>query len=215
MVGAELAPDLEPVVARAGEDDGMGAERLRHRDAEQPDRAGAGDHHALARHQPAELGEPVHGGAGGDHQRRLLVRHRVGNGDQRVDVVDLIFAEAAVGGEAVGAVALVDLAVVEPVVVTGGVHALAAALALAAAGVNLDRHALADPVFVDARPERDHGAHVFMPGGEVLVVRHAAQDRGRRSVIDDLEIGRADRDRVDAHEHLGLVRHRHRLGLAT
>ena len=174
MVGAELEPDLEAVVARAGEDDGMGAHRLRHRDAEEPDRAGAGDHDALARDEPAELGEPVHRGAGGDDERRLLVRHLVGNGDEGVDVVDLVFAEAAVGREAVGAVALVHVAVVEPVVVTGGVHALAAALALAAAGVNLHGHALADPVFVDARPERDHGAHIFMPGGEVLVVRHAA-----------------------------------------
>ena len=38
-------------------------------------------------------------------------------------------AEAAVGGEAVGAVALVVVAVVLPVVEAGGVHALAAALA--------------------------------------------------------------------------------------
>ncbi len=177
VVGAELAPDLESVVARAGEDHRLGAERLGDRDAEQPDRAGAGDHHALARHQPAELGEAVHGGAGGDDQRRLLVRHRVGDGNQRVDVVDLVFAEAAVGGEAVGAVALVDVAVVEPVVVAGGVHALAAALALAAAGMDLDGHALADLVLVDARPERDDRAHVFMAGREVLVVRHAALDQ--------------------------------------
>src|SRR6516164_7272384 len=145
VVGTELAADLEPVVARTGEDDGMRAERLCDRDAKEPDRAGAGDHDALARDQPAELGEPVHRGAGGDHERRFLVRHRVGNGNQRVDVVDLIFAEAAVGGETVGAVTFIDVAVVEPIVVTGGVHALAAALALAAAGMNLDGHALAAP----------------------------------------------------------------------
>src|SRR5262245_27975554 len=211
VVGTELAADLEAVVARAGEDDRMRAERLRDGNAKEPDRAGAGDHHALARDQAAELGEPVHRGAGGDHQRRLLVRHRVGNGNQRVDVVDLIFAEAAVGGETVGAVTLVHVAVVEPIVVTGGVHALAAALALAAAGMNLDRHALADAVFVDARPERDHGPHIFVPGGEILVVRHAAPDQRRRPMIDDLEIGRADRDRVDAHQDLGLFRHRYRL----
>ena len=211
VVGTELAADLEPVVARTGEDDGMRAERPCDRDAEEADRAGAGDHHAFACDQPAELGEPVHRGAGGDHQGRLLVRHRVGNRNQRIDVVDLIFAEAAVGGEAVGAVTFVDVAVVEAVVVTGGVHALAAALALAAAGMNLDGHALADPVFVDARAERDHRAHIFVSGSEVLVVRHAAKDQRRRPVIDDLEIGRADRDRVDAHQHLGLLRHRYRL----
>ena len=190
---------------------GCGAERLGDRDAEQADRAGAGDHHALARHQPAELGQAVHRGAGGDDERRLLVRHRVGDRDQRVDVVDLVFAEAAVGGEAVGAVALVDVAVVEAVVVAGGVHALAAALALAAAGVDLHRDALADPVFVDAGTERHDRAHVFVARREVLVERHAALDRGGRAVPDDLQIGGADRDRVDAHQHLGALRHRHRL----
>ncbi len=117
MIGAELAADFQPIVARAGEDHGRGAQRLRHRDAEKTDRARAGDDDALAGHQAAELGQPVHRRAGGHHQRRLLVRHGVGNGDQRVDVVDLVFAEAAVGGEAVGAVALVDVAVIEPVVV--------------------------------------------------------------------------------------------------
>src|SRR5262249_36361402 len=145
--------------------------------------------------------------------RRLLVRPRMGDGEERVDVVDLVFAEAAVGGEPVGAVALVHLAVVEPVIVTGGVHALAAAFALAATGVDLDGHALPDPVFVDAGSERDHRAHIFVPGSEVLVVRHAAEDRGGGPVIDDLEIGGADRDRVDAKEDLGLLRHRHRLVL--
>jgi tetrahydromethanopterin S-methyltransferase subunit E len=30
-------------------------------------------------------------------------------------------------------------------------------------------------------------------------------------VIDDFEVGRADRDRVDAHQHFGALRHRHRL----
>src|SRR6266545_4819869 len=126
-------------------------------------------------------------------------------------VDDLVFAEAAVGGEAVGAVALVHVAVVEAVVVAGGVHALAAALALAAAGMAFDGHALADPVFVDARPERRHGPHIFVPGREVLVVRQAAANQRRRPVIDDLEIGRADRDRVDAYEDFGPLRHRHRL----
>jgi hypothetical protein len=66
-------------------------------------------------------------------------------------------------------------------------------------------------VFIDAGPSADHRAHIFVPGREVLVVRHAAEDRRRRPVIDDLQIGRADGDRVDAHEHLAFFRHRHRL----
>ena len=189
----------------------MRAHRLRHRDAEQPDRPRPGDDDALAGDEPAQFGEPVHRGARRHHQRRLLVRHRVRNGDQRVDVVDLVFAEAAVGGEAVGAVALVDVAVIEPVVVARRVHALAAALALAAAGVDFDGDALADLVFVDAGAERRDRAHIFVAGGEILVERHAAQDRGRRAVIDDLQVGGADRHRIDAHQHLGALGHRHRL----
>ena len=166
---------------------------------------------AFAGDQAAELGQCIHRGAGGDDKRSLLVRHLVGNGDQRIDIVDLVFAETAIGGEPVGAMALVDVAVIEAVVVAGGVHALAATLALAAAGVDFDRHARADLVFVDARSERHHRAHVFMAGREVLVERQAALNRGRRAVIDDLEIGGADRDCVDAHQHFRLLRHRHRL----
>jgi hypothetical protein len=161
--------------------------------------------------ETAEFGQPVHRRACGHDQRRFLIRHRVGNGDQRVDVVDLILAEAAIGGEAVGAMALIDIAVIESVVVARGVHARTAALALATAGVNLDRDALADLVLVDARAERHHRAHIFMAGREVLVERHAAQKRCRRPVIDDFEIGGADSDRIDPHQHLGALRHRHRL----
>src|SRR5262249_62175459 len=100
-------------------------------------------------------------------------------------------AEAAVGGEAIGTVAFVHLAVIEPVVVAGGVHALAAALALAAAGMDFDGDALVDPVFVDARPERDHGTHIFVSGREVLVVRQTTTNRRRRAMGDGFEIGRA------------------------
>ena len=120
-------------------------------------------------------------------------------------------AEAAVGGEAVGAVALVDLAVVEAVVQAGRVHAHAAALALAAAGVDLHRDAVADGELVDAGPERCDRAHVLVAGRPVLVEGQAALDQRRRPVRDHVEVGGADRDRVDAHQHLGPLRHRHRL----
>src|SRR5207342_1170214 len=176
-----------------------------------PDRAGAGDHDALARNQPAELGQAVHGRAGGDDQRRLLVRHLVRDRYQRVDVVDLVFAETAVGGEAVGAVAFVDVAVVEAGVVAGGVHALAAAPALAASGVDFHGDALPNLVFVDAGTERHDRAHVFVSRREILVEGETALDRGRRSVPDDLQIGGADGDGVDAHENLGALRHGNRL----
>jgi hypothetical protein len=77
------------------------------RHAHQADRARAHDHHALAGDQPAELGQPVHRGAGGDDQRRLLVAHVVGDMTSVLMLLTCVFAEAAVGGEAVGAVALV------------------------------------------------------------------------------------------------------------
>src|SRR6202165_2997703 len=128
VVGAELATDLQAIVAGPGQDHRSSTQCLGDRDPEQPDRPGAEDRDAFAGDEPAELGQPVHRGAGGHDEARLLVRDAVRDGDQRVDVVDLIFAEPAVGGEAVGAVALVAVAVVEPVIEAGGVHAFAAAL---------------------------------------------------------------------------------------
>src|SRR6185437_8471186 len=48
-ISAQFLADLKAVVARAGEDYRMGAERLRDRHAEQSDRTGARHHDALAR----------------------------------------------------------------------------------------------------------------------------------------------------------------------
>src|SRR5262245_42995823 len=105
--------------------------------------------------------------------------------------------------------AFVDFAIVETIVVTGRVHALAAAFALAAAGMDLDRDPLADIVLIDTGPERHDRAHVFMAGREILVERQPALNRRRRSVIDDLEIRSANRHSVDANKNLRLFRHRH------
>ena len=66
-------------------------------------------------------------------------------------------------------------------------------------------------VLVDAGAERHHGAHVLVARREALVERQAALDHGRRPVRDHVEVGGADGDRVDAHQHLGLAGHRHRL----
>src|SRR3954468_13197859 len=206
VVCAEALADLEPVVARAGQDDGLGAERLGNRRAEEPDRARAAHDDRVAGDQATELRQAVHGRAGGDDERRLLVAHGVVDGDQRVDVVDLVLAEAAVGGEAVGAVALVDVAVVLAVVVAGGVHALTAALALAAPRVDLHRDALPDLELVDARTEGHDRAHVLVAGREVLVEGQAALDLRRQPVLDDLQVGGADGDAVDAHEDLSALR---------
>ena len=87
-------------------------------------------------------------------------------------MVDRVFGEAAVGGKTVGAMALAGFAVVQ----TRRVHALPAALALAAAGVDFHADALADGELVDAGPERDHGSHIFMAGRKILVEGQAAQN---------------------------------------
>ena len=67
-------------------------------------------------------------------------RHFVRDMHHGVDVVDRVFGEAAIGAEPVGAMALGAKAVVE----ARGVHALAAALAAAAPGMDLDGDAVAD-----------------------------------------------------------------------
>ena len=108
MVGAELTPDFETVVGDAGQDHRHGAERLGDRDAEQADRPGADHRHALAGDQSAQFGQPVHRGAGGDDQRPFLVGHLVGEPTSVLMWLTAYSAEPAVGGEAVGAVALVD-----------------------------------------------------------------------------------------------------------
>src|SRR5271166_1671694 len=109
------------------------------------------------------------------------------------------------------AVALVNVTVVQAVVQAGRVHALAAAFALPAAGMDLHGDALADAVLVHARAERRHSAHVFVTRGKHLVERFAAADHRRRAVVDDLQVCRADRHGIDAHQHLGASRPSRRL----
>ena len=105
----------------------------------------------------------------------------LGHANERVDVVDRVLREAAIGREAVGPVPFVELAVVATVVEARGVHPLAAALAATAAGVDLDRDALANDKFVNRRSEFDNRAHVFVTGREVLVERRLAADNAREA----------------------------------
>jgi hypothetical protein len=135
----------------------------------------------------------------------------VGHARQSIDVVHRVFGKPAVGGESVGAVPLVDLAVIQPVVQAGGVHALPAALALSAAGMDLDRDPLADRKFVDTGPERRDFAHVLVARREVLVEGQPALDLGRRAVVNHLQVGGADGYRIDANEHFRLLGNRDRL----
>ena len=100
-------------MAGAGQDHRLGAQRLGDADAHQPDRSRTGYHDPLAGDDPAHHVETVHRGAGGDDQRRLLVAHVVGDMDHRIDVVDRVLGEPAIGAEAVGAVSLLAPAIIE------------------------------------------------------------------------------------------------------
>ena len=206
VIRSKLAAHFKAVVAGPGEDHLAGAQGLGNADAHQADRAGAHDHHRLSGNQTADNVEPVHGGAGGDDQCRLLVAHVLGNMGQGVDIVDRVLREAAIGGEAVGAVPLIHLAIVFAVVQASGVHALAAAFAATATGVHFDRHPVADMKLVDALPEFDHGTHVLVARRKVLVERQPPLKHRGRALVNDLQIGRADRNRVDPHQHLGRAR---------
>jgi hypothetical protein len=77
--------------------------------------------------------------------------------------------------------------------------------------MDLHADALTDAVLVHARAQPRHGAHVFMTRGKHLVERFAAADQRRRAVVDDFQVSRADRHRIDVHQHLGASRHRDRL----
>ncbi|OIQ67381.1 hypothetical protein GALL_510390 [mine drainage metagenome] len=103
---------------------------------------------------------------------------------------------------------LVDIAIVQTVVVAGRVHPLTAALALSTSRMDLDGDALPDPVFIDAGPQRRNRAHIFMARREILVVGQAALDHRRRTMMDDLKIRCANRNRIDANQNLGPLGHR-------
>ena len=95
-----------------------------------------------------------------------------------------------------------------PIVKAGGVHALAASLALAAPRMDLYADAFADFKFIDAGSECCNGAHIFMAGRKILVEGQAALNACRRAAVDDLKIGCADRDRVDADQDFGAAGNR-------
>jgi hypothetical protein len=122
-------------------------------------------------------------------------------------MIDGVLGEASIGRKTVGAVTFLRLAVIQ----ARRVHAHAAALALAAPGVDFHGDALADLELVDVRPERRHRPHIFVPRREVLVEGQAALNAGRRSPMDDFEVGCANRNGIDANQHFGAPRHRCRL----
>src|SRR5215469_11771301 len=136
-----------------------------------------------------------------------IIAYRVRNADHRVDIVDSVFGEAAVGAEAVGAVTFVAEAVIE----ARGVHAFATALAAPASGMDLDGDAVADLEFVDGGAEPDDRAHVFMARCEAPIERELTVHHRGQPVLEYFNVGGADRNRVDTDQHLCRARLRHRL----
>src|SRR5205823_7777730 len=106
---------------------------------------------------------------------------------------DDVFGEAAVGGEAAGAVALGDAAVVQ----ARGVHAEDAVLATAAPFVDLARDAVPDAQLVDGLSQRHHRACPLVARGELAEGRLV----GKRVRL-DLEIGAAGPAHRDPHQDL-------------
>ena len=128
--------------------------------------------------------------------------------DQRVEMIDGILGEAAVGRETVCPVPFLVITVILAVIEAGSVHPHAASLTASAAGVYLDGDAIPDGVFVDTRPELDHGAHIFVARREILVEGEAAPDPCGQTFGDDLHVRAADGDRVDPDQNLGWTRFR-------
>ena len=77
--------------------------------------------------------------------------------------------------------------------------------------MDLDRDPVADLEFVHRGPELDDRAHIFVADRKVLVEWQFAFDHRWQAVPQYLDIGGADRNRVDADQHLCPARFRHRL----
>src|SRR6202453_4392410 len=81
LVGAEPPPHLQPLVPRSGQNDRLCPQSFGDGDAHQTDRSRTDDHDALSGDDPAHYVETVHGGPGGDDQRRLRLTHFRSDGD--------------------------------------------------------------------------------------------------------------------------------------
>ena len=142
--------------------------------------------------------QAIQTGTRGRHQHRVLPGHVGGQAIQRVDVVEHVLGEAAVGGQAAGAMAFGSVAVIQ----ARGVHAEQAVVAAATAFVGFDGYPVARREFVDVLAEGDHGAGPLVAGCEL------AERRLRRVGLGlDLEIGAAHAAHRDFDEHLAWARH--------
>src|SRR5579859_1310432 len=77
--------------------------------------------------------------------------------------------------------------------------------------MNFDGDAVAGQELIDGWTKLHHCAHIFVARGIALVERKLALDHCGQSMLDDLEIRRADGDSIDAHQNLGGTWFRDRL----
>ena len=96
----------------------------------------------------------------------------------------------------------VDITVVFAIVEAGGVHALSATLTTPASSVHFDGHAIAEFVLVYTLAQLDHRAHVFVARCKVLVEWKTTVNQSGWALVDDFQIGRANSNCIDAHQHL-------------
>ena len=74
------------------------------------------------------------------------------------------------------------VAVVQAIIVTGRIHARAAAFALAAPRMNFDCYAVPDLKLIHAGPKGGYCSHIFMTGSPVFIEWLSTLNNGRCAV---------------------------------
>ena len=74
---------------------------------------------------------------------------------------------------------------------------------------SLDRHTLADFMFVDTWPQGHNRTHVLMTWCEVLIKGGTAVNFSGRAVMDNFQISRTNCHRINAHQNLSFGRSWH------
>lgn len=86
-----------------------------------------------------------------------------------------------------------------------GAHALPAAFALAASGMELDRDAITDLELIDIRPQRHDDSHAFMAWPRVLDGGRPALEHRERTEVDGLKFRCAICDSIEQCLRLGTT----------
>jgi hypothetical protein len=191
-VGAELLSRFQAAVRQVDGDDVAGAEQARAHDGGQPDRAGPDYGHDIAGLDTAvEDADLVAGGQDVGHHQELLVGHAVGHGvgrqvgERHADVLGLGSVDLVAEDPAAAAQAL-------------PVPALAAEPACPARGDAGDEHPVAGPDPLHAAADR-----LDRPDG--LVTQDASVGDGGHVSLENVQIGPADRDGLDADDRVSVV----------